>query len=116
MLYLNVNNIFFFSHLPSVGTNGAVSLIGLVSSALGGFIVGCGFYLSLLLTYDVSTLQAIPPQWPVILFATVGGFLGSLIDSLLGATLQYSGESIIKLAMYSNRTNIYGRNKEQGSY
>ena len=73
------------------GTNGGVSFVGLLASAFGGFIVGCAYYLCLLLTYSSTVLYDVPPQWPVIVFATIGGFLGSLIDSLLGATLQYSG-------------------------
>ena len=32
-------------------------------------------------------------QWPIILVGTFSGLLGSLIDSLLGETLQYSGNS-----------------------
>lgn len=31
-------------------------------------------------------------QWPIILFGGVAGLIGSIIDSLIGATLQYSGE------------------------
>lgn len=40
---------------------------------------------------DRNILAASPPQWPLILFGGVAGLLGSVIDSLLGATLQYSG-------------------------
>lgn len=40
---------------------------------------------------DRNILIASPKQWPIILFGGVAGLLGSLIDSLLGATLQYSG-------------------------
>lgn len=42
-------------------------------------------------TVDADALSWGPPQWPVIVFGGVAGLLGSVIDSLLGATLQYSG-------------------------
>lgn len=32
-----------------------------------------------------------PPQWPVILIGGAAGLIGSLIDSVLGAVCQYSG-------------------------
>lgn len=40
---------------------------------------------------DRNILAASPPQWPLIVFGGVAGLLGSIIDSLIGATLQYSG-------------------------
>lgn len=43
---------------------------------------------------DRNILAASPPQWPLILFGGIAGLLGSIIDSLLGATLQYSGEDV----------------------
>lgn len=42
-------------------------------------------------TVDSNVLQLSPVQWPIILFGGVAGLLGSIIDSLIGATLQYSG-------------------------
>ncbi|XP_006564459.1 transmembrane protein 19 isoform X2 [Apis mellifera] len=36
-------------------------------------------------------LQLATSQWPVIIIGGIGGFIGSVIDSVLGATLQYSG-------------------------
>ncbi|XP_074656233.1 transmembrane protein 19-like isoform X1 [Tubulanus polymorphus] len=75
------------------GTNGGVSLVGLISSCLGGFVVGVAFYLMLLSQLPSDYMDASPAQWPVIVVATIAGLLGSVIDSLLGATLQYSGFS-----------------------
>lgn len=40
---------------------------------------------------DRNILAGSPSQWPLIVFGGVAGLLGSVIDSLLGATLQYSG-------------------------
>ncbi|ESO82468.1 hypothetical protein LOTGIDRAFT_134535, partial [Lottia gigantea] len=76
-----------------IGTNGGVSLAGTVCSLLGGFIVGVAYYFTLILTVSDLTLLDSPPQWPIILMGTIGGGLGSLIDSILGSTFQYSGRS-----------------------
>ncbi|XP_017877632.1 transmembrane protein 19 isoform X2 [Ceratina calcarata] len=57
------------------GTNGGVSWVGLLVSLLG------------------VVLQLATPQWPVIVIGGIGGLLGSVVDSILGATLQYSGVS-----------------------
>ena len=64
------------------GTNGAVTIVGFIVSAIGGGIIGLSFacmdFLSGLMV-DFSTLT---------LFGVISGVLGSAIDSLLGATLQ----------------------------
>jgi uncharacterized membrane protein len=73
------------------GTNGGVSLGGLIFSALGGLVIGVAYYVAILLFLSEKTLAKAPPQWPIMLMGLLGGFLGSAIDSLLGATLQYSG-------------------------
>ncbi|XP_034948006.1 transmembrane protein 19 [Chelonus insularis] len=73
------------------GTNGAVSGIGLLMSLLGGLIIGLFHYLTVLYTVDSVILENAAPQWPIIVVAGIGGLFGSLLDSLLGATLQYSG-------------------------
>jgi uncharacterized membrane protein len=46
----------------------------------------------MLLIMNPTTLSMSPQQWPVILVGMASGFLGSTIDSVLGATLQYSGK------------------------
>jgi len=73
------------------GTNGGVSLIGLIVSLLGGMFVGVVYYLTVRLTVEQNVLMSSGPQWPLILFGAFAGFFGSLIDSLLGATMQFSG-------------------------
>ncbi|GAB1608003.1 transmembrane protein 19-like [Argonauta hians] len=79
-----------FRKVPQ-GTNGGVSLVGLLSSMVGGLVIGATYYMSLLLVTNQRKWHDSPPQWPVILVGLIAGFTGSLIDSVLGATLQYSG-------------------------
>ncbi|KAK9501604.1 hypothetical protein O3M35_012300 [Rhynocoris fuscipes] len=74
------------------GVNGGVSIIGLVMSFLGGLVIGIGYYLSVIYSSDGKALLESPVQWPVIPIAALAGFMGSLLDSVLGATLQYSGK------------------------
>ncbi|XP_064365191.1 transmembrane protein 19 isoform X6 [Dromaius novaehollandiae] len=72
-----------------VGTNGGITLVGLFSSLLGGMVVGAAYFIAQLLF--VSDLDISAPQWPIIVFGAAAGFLGSIVDSYLGATMQYSG-------------------------
>ncbi|NXP07283.1 TMM19 protein, partial [Thinocorus orbignyianus] len=72
-----------------VGTNGAVSFAGLLSSLLGGMAVGTAYFITQLIF--VTDLERSAPQWPLIVFGAAAGFLGSIVDSYLGATMQYSG-------------------------
>lgn len=74
------------------GTNGAVSPMGLLVSVAGGLFVGLGYWLGIVLGADPVILQSTPSQWPVILYGGLAGLLGSLIDSILGATVQFSGQ------------------------
>ncbi|KAL0117308.1 hypothetical protein PUN28_010275 [Cardiocondyla obscurior] len=73
------------------GTNGGVSWIGLICSVIGGFVVGLFYYIMILNTVDTAVLQLAAPQWPILVVAAFGGLFGSVLDSILGATLQYSG-------------------------
>lgn len=63
--------------------------VGLVASFLGGLVVGATYFLTqLLLVNDLNTAD---PQWPLIVYGGVAGLLGSMLDSFLGAHMQYSG-------------------------
>ncbi|PAA48026.1 hypothetical protein BOX15_Mlig027203g1, partial [Macrostomum lignano] len=77
------------------GTNGGVSLVGTAASCAGGGIVGLAYWLAVCAAVPADDLIAAPPQLPLLLAAgAAAGFIGSLVDSLLGATLQYSGFDI----------------------
>lgn len=74
------------------GVNGGVTMLGMAASIAGGLFTGLVFYLSGFLSSAAGPgIQGAPAQWPVIALGTLGGFVGSVIDSVLGATLQYSG-------------------------
>ncbi|XP_060081521.1 transmembrane protein 19-like [Ylistrum balloti] len=73
------------------GTNGGITFIGTLSSALGGTFVGVAYYLTLLMCTSDYQLQKSPAQWLLIPTGTIAGLLGSTIDSYLGALFQYSG-------------------------
>ena len=72
------------------GTNGGVTMVGLVCSLAGGTLIGISYYIALLL---FTTSVSCTPQWSVVFIGSMAGLVGSLIDSLLGATIQYSGYS-----------------------
>ncbi|XP_067855542.1 transmembrane protein 19 isoform X1 [Heptranchias perlo] len=72
-----------------IGTNGGVTFVGLVSSLLGGTAIGLAYLLTQLIF--VEDLDISPPQWPIVLYGAAAGFLGSILDSYLGAIMQYSG-------------------------
>uniref|UniRef100_A0A1B6MIJ3 Transmembrane protein 19 n=1 Tax=Graphocephala atropunctata TaxID=36148 RepID=A0A1B6MIJ3_9HEMI len=74
------------------GTNGGVSPAGLLFSLLGGLVIGAAYYVALCYLVDTTQLAHSPAQWPVILWGAFAGLVGSLVDSFLGATIQFSGE------------------------
>uniref|UniRef100_H0XXD2 Transmembrane protein 19 n=1 Tax=Otolemur garnettii TaxID=30611 RepID=H0XXD2_OTOGA len=76
-------------HVSFSGTNGGVTVVGLVSSLLGGTFVGIAYFLTQLVF--VNDLDISAPQWPIIAFGGLAGLLGSIVDSYLGATMQFTG-------------------------
>ncbi|KAF7646715.1 hypothetical protein LDENG_00183240 [Lucifuga dentata] len=86
------------------GTNGGVTPVGLVASFLGGLTVGVAYFVTQLLM--VNDRHLADPQWPIMMYGGVAGFLGSLLDSFLGAHMQYSGfdSSIGKVVSYESST------------
>ncbi|XP_039117442.1 protein PGR-like [Dioscorea cayenensis subsp. rotundata] len=95
------------------GTNGAVTIEGLLAAAAAGFVIGLAYTLVGLLTTgcagDVAWKQLL-----VVPIATAMGLCGSLIDSLLGATVQFSGYCSLRKKVVSKRapsvTKISGMN------
>lgn len=77
------------------GTNGGVTALGLAASAAGGLAVGAAFWAGGLLVPLVTgrwgLLLAFAAQWPVLVIGAGAGVFGSLLDSVLGATVQFSG-------------------------
>lgn len=71
------------------GTNGGVTPVGLVASFLGGLLVGVVYFVTQLLL--INDLHMADPQWPIIVYGGVAGLVGSMLDSFLGAHMQYSG-------------------------
>lgn len=73
------------------GTNGAISALGTFASVAGGTFIGFVFWIAGFFFNSNDARYETPAQWYLVLLGAFGGLVGSLIDSLLGATLQYSG-------------------------
>ncbi|XP_022605050.1 transmembrane protein 19 [Seriola dumerili] len=86
------------------GTNGGVTPVGLVASFLGGLLVGFAYFVTQLLL--INDLHLADPQWPIVVYGGVAGLVGSMLDSFLGAHMQYSGfdSSIGKVVSYESAT------------
>ena len=64
-----------------------MSLLGTIASAIGGAFIGIIYFLMSYFVNNNSNYN-LYSQYPMILVGLVCGLLGSLIDSILGATLQ----------------------------
>lgn len=76
----------------TTGTNGGVTAVGVACSIAGGTVIGLTHFLTLLMfwsSHNVSWLAQIHLVW----VGAISGLTGSFIDSVLGATLQFSGYS-----------------------
>jgi len=71
-----------WKHVPP-GTNGGITAMGTVWSGVGGFLMG----LSQILMDCVSGLSPLNVPFTLV-FGTLCGVVGSLLDSFLGATVQ----------------------------
>lgn len=77
------------------GTNGGVTKTGLLAAAAGGSVVGVTFVMFGFFTAKCSSEVALK-QLLVIPLSALAGLGGSVIDSLLGATLQFSGYCTVR--------------------
>lgn len=85
------------------GTNGGVSPLGLAASAAGGLAVGYFFATANVLAGSFSGVPPIALAFlPTVLLGLAAGLLGSLLDSVMGATMQYSGQDPVTRMVYNS--------------
>ena len=91
----------FLTEVPH-GTNGGMSTLGTFASMAGGAFIGIIYWImSFFCVLEVNTQRN---QFPMVVVGLLLGFLGSLIDSLLGATLQATYYSVDRKCIVKNRT------------
>jgi uncharacterized membrane protein len=88
----------FFAEVPP-GTNGGMSLLGTSASVMGGGFIGLVFWSMSFFDYS---------QFPMVIAGFCYGFIGSLIDSILGATIQASYYNIEKKYITKSRYRASG--------
>nr|BAN41001.1 transmembrane protein, putative [Entamoeba invadens] len=91
-----------FKRVPT-GTNGGVSLVGVVAGLLGSLLIGTIAALSQTLICGFEVHSA----FLVLTSVTISGVIGNFLDSLIGGTLQYSGwDNVNKRVVRENGENV----------
>jgi uncharacterized protein (TIGR00297 family) len=74
--------------IVEIGTSGGVSRLGIAASAAGALVIGLAAMIFSVIDRGINAANgALRPGW-VIPASLVGGLAGSLVDSVLGATVQ----------------------------
>lgn len=96
------------------GTNGGLSLVGAAASALGGLWMGIVFVLSMMHWNAACPMDASEVGY-LLSTATLAGFAGSMLDSLLGATLQQTWyHTRSKQVLVGSREDITKKERKEG--
>lgn len=74
--------------LVTPGTSGGVTLWGMMASLAGGVFIGLFAFLIIQGASLARTGNWLGRDWPVVVLAGLAGLVGSVCDSLLGATVQ----------------------------
>jgi uncharacterized protein (TIGR00297 family) len=97
------------------GTSGGITLLGTLATTLGGFIIGLTVWLLLLGRTWLQPSTNWAGFWWVLPAATLPGLVGSLADSVMGATVQamYSqagtGQETEKKFDHQGQPNLFRR-------
>lgn len=96
---LSKSSPFLITSLRKVppGTNGGVTVLGFFWSAIGGILMAIG-----VLAMDCCSGIKTKP-FEMILFGGISGLLGSILDSVLGATVQATFYDEDKKLIYCNK-------------
>lgn len=87
------------------GTNGGVTKAGLLAAVAAGAMVGLTFVMFGLFTARCANDVALK-QLFVIPVSALAGLCGSLIDSVLGATIQFSGFCSVRNKVSFEKTHV----------
>ena len=95
------------------GTNGGITSYGTLASLAGGSFIGVAFWIMhFIFSVDVNVgphKRSTSQQYPMIFVGALCGAIGSIIDSLLGATLQATYYSKERKCIIKNMKNMKSR-------